>query len=334
MNDNPPEQTADSGPPSPPGPERVVAELVAERVASQSCRRPGGLWKHLPLILFVATCLSTFVARIPLLDILLYVLSHGSWPAEVTWPAMLGFCYDALTYAVCIMTILICHEMGHYLQTRRYRVPATLPFFIPMPIGPIGTLGAVIGMQPGVGDRRAIFDIGITGPLAGLVPTLIFCVIGLEYADLGPIAAAEEQYGNPLLMQLFVWLRFGSLPSGYYVIPNPMIFAAWVGLLITSLNLIPIGQLDGGHILYALLRKRAHHVASFLLMAALVAVVISAVLFHYPVWILMVLLLFVMGPEHPPTANDDVPLGPWRVVLGWLTLAFVLVGFTPMPIKL
>ena len=118
------------------------------------------------------------------------------------------------------------------------------------------------------------------------------------------------------------------------IILHPMAFAGWVGLLITSLNLIPIGQLDGGHVLYALLRTKAHRVAEFLLMAAAVAVVIGAVVFHYPAWILMVLLLFVMGPIHPPTADDDVPLGTTRIVLGWLTLAFIFVGFTPTPFKM
>jgi len=135
-------------------------------------------------------------------------------------------------------------------------------------------------------------------------------------------------------MQLLEWLRFGPMPANHGVLWHPMAFAAWVGLLITSLNLIPIGQLDGGHILYALLRKKARPVASFLLMTAGGAVVVATFVLGYPIWIIMILLLFLMGPNHPPTANDNVPLGRWRIVLGWLTLAFVLVGFTPVPIKI
>ncbi|MBN1588913.1 MAG: site-2 protease family protein [Pirellulales bacterium] len=337
MNENPPEYMPDSGLTFRAEPEVILAQLVPEPPRIRPPRRPPGwLRRHLPVLLFVATCLSTLLAGSHLLEILASCTLHG-WSRvdfDSLWPVLVEHMYHGLIYGSCIMTILLCHEMGHYFQARRYRVPASLPFFIPMPIGPIGTLGAVIGMRPGVGDRKAIFDIGITGPLAGLVPTLIFCVVGLQLSEVGPLAGAKEQYGDPLLIQFLVWLQYGPLPSGYVVMVHPMAFAAWVGLLITSLNLIPIGQLDGGHVLYALLRKKAHHVASFLLMAATVAVVVAAVYFHYPVWVLMVLLLFIMGPNHPPTANDDVPLGAWRIVLGWLTLAFVLIGFTPVPFKI
>ena len=220
------------------------------------------------------------------------------------------------------------------MQTKRYGVPATLPFFIPMPMPPIGTMGAVIAMSPNMGNRRALFDIGITGPLAGLVPTLIFWSSACTGLDLDVIPPRAFRS----VTRCFCASSSGSssarargkgrhacirwrLPPGS-------------GCLITSLNLIPIGQLDGGHVLYALLRKKAHRVAPFLLMAAAVAVVVGAVVYHYPMWILMVLLLFVMGPIHPPTANDDVPLGTARIVLGWLTLAFIFVGFTPTPFKL
>ena len=318
--------------------ELVMAELVPEgSPPPRRPRPPSWLRRHLPLILFVATCLTTFLAGSQLTNVVLYTLEyvaeHHSWPTDLQkiGHQLPGWCYDGLIYAASIMTILLSHEMGHYLQTRRYGVPASLPIFLPMPIGPIGTIGAVIGMRPGVGDRKAIFDIGITGPLAGLVPTLFFCVVGLRHAGFVP---GSEQYGEPLLIQLLAWLRFGPRPEGLIGIHNPMLFAAWVGLLITSLNLLPIGQLDGGHILYALLRKKAHHVASLLLMAAAAAVVVATVIFDYYIWTVMILLLLVMGPNHPPTANDDVPLGPTRIVLGWLTLAFVLVGFTPMPFKL
>jgi Zn-dependent protease len=335
--ERPSENTTDAGWFLPPGGEPLVAELVAEPVGPPRPRRPLVLGRRLPLVLFAATCVSVLLAGTRLPDIFLGmivdVLVSHQWPRDVhTLSKFLpGMCLNGLIYGVCVMTILVCHEMGHWLQARRYRVPATLPLFVPMPIGPIGTLGAVIAMRPGVGDRRAIFDIGITGPLAGLVPTLIFAVVGLLLSEKTAITPRAEIYGDPLLMQLLERLIFGPLPPGHVVASHPMAFAAWVGLLVTSINLIPIGQLDGGHVLYGLLRQRAHYVASFLLTAAAVAVVASTVFFHYPAWFLMVLLLLFMGPKHPPTANDDVPLGPVRIVLGWLTLAFVLVGFTPMP---
>ena len=125
------------------------------------------------------------------------------------------------------------------------------------------------------------------------------------------------------------WFTFAA-PSRFYWLAgllNPWLWAGWVGLLVTSLNLIPIGQLDGGHLLYALMRRRAHRVATLLLIASAVAVIV----FGYVWWTLMLVLLVVMGPKHPPTAKDDVPLGLWRHVLGWLALAFIVIGFTPKP---
>jgi membrane-associated protease RseP (regulator of RpoE activity) len=219
--------------------------------------------------------------------------------------------------------------MGHFIQTRRYGVMSSLPFFIPMPIPPLGTLGAVIAMEPRVGHRRALFDIGISGPLAGLVPTMFFLILGLHYSHIGPPVMGGWEYGDPLLFKFLAAKILGPIPQGFVVYAHPMAFAGWVGLLITSLNLFPIGQLDGGHILYALLRHRAYKIAKFVLFTALFMVI----LFKLWNWTLMLGLLFFMGPTHPPTADDDEPLGFWRYVLGWLTLAFIVIGFTPVPIQ-
>jgi membrane-associated protease RseP (regulator of RpoE activity) len=255
----------------------------------------------LPIVLFVATFLSTYLI-------------------------------GGLAFSLALMSTLLAHELGHYLQARRYGVPASLPYFIPMPISPIGTMGAVILMEPGMGNRRTLFDIAITGPLAGLVPALLFCVLGLQWSEV--IVIADNQMGlmlgEPLLFKLLVYLTFGSLAEGQDVILHPVAFAGWVGIFITALNLIPIGQLDGGHVLYALLRQRAHTVAKGLLLAAAVAVV----LWGYWGWTLMLLLLLWIGPVHPKTANDQISLGTGRTVMGWASLLFVPLGFTPMPFYL
>ncbi len=268
----------------------------------------------LPVALFIATCLSTFYAGTHL---------PGTYPG--------------LKFAVPLMTILFCHEMGHFLQARRYGVYACLPFFIPLPGSPIGTMGAVIAMEPRIGGRRALFDIGISGPLAGLVPTLIFSVWGLHLS--GPVSGTGD-LGEPLLFRYLCYLKFGPRPPHVDILLHPTAFAGWVGLLITSLNLIPIGQLDGGHVLYALLRQRAHQVARFLLRAAWALVALDTAwawafreVPRLALWIPMLLLLtFVLGPIHPPTADDDEPLGLARTILGWLTLAFIVIGFTPTPV--
>ena len=288
--------------------EWIVATIVPEppqeeQEPPRTTRRPRFV---LPAVLFVATCLSTYLVG---------SILYGS---------------EALLYAVPLMTILVCHEAGHFIQARRYHVPASLPFFIPLPIPPIGTIGAVIGMSPSIPNRKALYDIGISGPLAGLVPTMICVVVGLSWSHVGvaPDAAYGGELGESLLFKALAWLQFGEIPAGHTVYLHPLGVAGWVGLLITSLNLFPIGQLDGGHVLYALLRQKAHGIATFLLIAA--ALSVFAVASLRP-WIVMIVLLMFMGPRHMPTRDDATPLGTWRVVLGWLTLAFLPLGFTPIP---
>jgi membrane-associated protease RseP (regulator of RpoE activity) len=252
----------------------------------------------LPLILFVATCVTTFKV-------------------------------GGIGYTLPLMTILLCHEFGHFIQAARYRVPASWPYFIPIPQPPIGTMGAVIVMQPGMGNRRSLFDIGITGPLAGLIPALLFTVIGLSLSEYIPVSPRMQAtfLGRPPIFDFLAEIILGPRPAGMAIHMHPVAFAGWVGIFITALNLIPIGQLDGGHVLYALLLKRAYPIAQAVLFAAMAAVI----LFGYWGWSLMILLLMLMGPIHPPTANDHVPLGTGRTILGWASLLFVPLGFTPVP---
>ncbi len=256
--------------------------------------------KRLALMLFLATCLSTWLA-------------------------------GGLGYAVPLMMILLAHEMGHYLQARRYGVPASLPYFIPFPfVSPFGTMGAVI--VQGAANRKSMFDIAISGPLAGLVLALPIAYVGVqqsEYAAL-PDSANVLRFGDPLILKWMYAAKHGPLPEGTDVIFNPLLFAGWVGIFITALNLIPIGQLDGGHMLYTLIGKRAHTVAMVLLWGAIAYMVYT----RYYAYSLMVLLLLLMGPRHPPTTDDSVPLGPVRIVLGWLTLGFIVIGFTPVPLAM
>ena len=193
-------------------------------------------------------------------------------------------------------------------------------------------------MGPRLGNRRALFDIGITGPLAGLVPTLVCIYFGLQWSGTVDLAQVRgnggTELGEPLLFQFVVaWLK-GPLPPSHTVYLHPVAFAGWVGLLLTSLNLFPIGQLDGSHILYGLVRRKAHVVSVGLLLAAALAIGVGSVVFKQYLllsWSLLILLLLLMGPRHPPTADDRVPLGFWRHVFGWLTLGFLPLGFTPFP---
>ncbi len=275
----------------------------------------------MPLVLFVLTCLSTF-----------YV-SAFEYSKELE--AMVFAPLQGLIYSGALMTILLSHELGHYLQARRHGVPATLPFFLPMPASFVGTMGAVIAMDSRVKDRKALFDIGVTGPLAGLVPTIVFCAVGLYLSKPERLTGHEMYLGDPLLFKLLNHWIHGPLPEGSDIMVSKLALAGWVGLLITAINLFPIGQLDGGHILYALLRRRAHFVATALLVGAIAAVVVAVRWFGQwgmVGWTVMLGLLTLMGPRHPPTADDDVPLGVGRTLLGWGTLAFLILGFTPNPL--
>ncbi len=253
-------------------------------------------WR-LPLLLFVLTCLSTYLVGGP-------------------------------AFAAALLTILVAHELGHYVQARRYAVPASLPYFLPMPFSMIGTMGAVIAMRPQGADRRALFDVAITGPIAGLIPALGCSYIGLKMSRFVTLEDTESliTLGEPLIFKAMSYLVFGPLPEGQEIVLHPIAYAGWVGLLITALNLMPIGQLDGGHILYSLLPRYAFAVSLTLLYGAIVATIIWR-LWH---WSLMLILL-VLFVRHPPAAHEEVPINGTRVVLGWLMLLFVLLGFTPTP---
>ncbi|MEM8996193.1 MAG: site-2 protease family protein [Acidobacteriota bacterium] len=276
--------------------------VIEVRPAAPPPREPS---LRLPMLLFVLTCLSTIVTGGPL-------------------------------YGVAVMIILLSHELGHYLQARRYRVPASLPYFLPLPvISPFGTLGAVIGMRPRTATGRGLFDIAISGPIAGLVPTLIFAVIGLRQSEFVPNAELPEGpsyvFGEPLLFEWLSQLVLGPSPPDHTLMIGSLAFAAWVGIFITALNLLPIGQLDGGHILYTLAPRSAHTIGLGLFGVAFGYVILQG-LWH---WSLLIGLLMLMGFRHPP-AIDSPPfqLGAARRVLGWLLLLFVIVGLTPTPIDI
>jgi Zn-dependent protease len=273
--------------------------------------------------LFIATCISTTWAGAALAEI----------DPEMNRSEFLRACLaSGLEFTAAVMGILIAHEMGHFLQAKRYEVPATLPFFIPMPISPFGTMGAVIVQASGYANRRAMFDIAISGPLAGLLVTIPVTLWGLQSSTVVTLPQNPDMpilvYGDPLLLQWMIEWVHGPLAAGQTVLLNPLVFAGWVGIFITALNLLPIGQLDGGHILYTLIGKRAHVVALSLMAAAAVYMVLA----RDPSFSVLLVLLLLMGPKHPPTTDDTVPLGTGRHLAGWMTLGFLAIGLTPAPI--
>jgi membrane-associated protease RseP (regulator of RpoE activity) len=231
--------------------------------------------------------------------------------------------------ALGLLTILMSHEMGHYIACRYYGVDATLPFFIPAPIGFVGTFGAFIRIRGPIPHRRALFDIGIAGPLAGFVVALPILVLGVFEADL--VRSGRSPYaillGDPLVFAWAVeWLR-GPAPEGMTYSLGPLGLAAWVGLFVTALNLMPVGQLDGGHVTYALIRRRATLVSRLGLIGCLF------LLYHRPTWLVWCLLLLLLGRRpHPPTVYDGLPVGAARIVVGLVGAVVFALCFTPSPI--
>ena len=296
--------------------------------------------KLIPLLLFLLTCLSTFWVGIsdwqPLYELSNLAAVAPGW-SGYQWDFMplrqliLRNWEQGLIYMACVLAILLVHEMGHFVATLIYRIPATVPIFLPFPFNPIGTLGAVIGMAGMQADRRQIFDIGIAGPLAGLVVAVPMAWIGLQQLDLSVVPAGQLAFECPLL---FKWMLVGMQVPGYEQAIengvwlsqlNPYFAAAWVGFVVTGLNMVPIGQLDGGHITHCLFGKHAHVVAKSIIVLAIAFMVFRGI----PHLAIMVILLLVMGPQHPPTRDDSVPLGPVRFGLGLLSLTIPILCFPP-----
>jgi membrane-associated protease RseP (regulator of RpoE activity) len=238
-------------------------------------------------------------------------------------------------YAAVLMTILVGHEMGHYLTCRRYGLRATLPFFLPGPPF-IGTFGAFIRIKSYIPFRRQIFDIGANGPLIGFTLALPALIAGMAFSRVVPFTPAGDtiSFGEPLLFKLLTSVFFGRVADDATLVLHPVGFAGWVGLLVTAINLVPLGQLDGGHIAYALLGKKARYLSQ--VMIGFLAVM--GIFFHVTWLVFAGLLLFFefkskLRLNHPRVVDEDAPLG-WkrRLVSVLIVLIFVL-SFIPDPVK-
>jgi len=251
--------------------------------------------------------------------------------------------YETLKYGVsfslCLLTILIAHESGHYVACRLYGVDATLPFFIPLPplLGPAGTLGAFIKIVSPMPSRRATFDIGVAGPIAGFIALIPIAIVGLltmEQASPEKISNAELglHFSDPLLMQFLAYILNIDSSLGYF---NPFLAAAWIGLLITSLNLIPSGQLDGGHAIYAVFGERIHFWTgriAFIVMSTIS--LLGWFLYNSPSGLLFAILLaFMMRVGHPEPL-DNAPLDIKRKIIAVMTLLIFILCFVPFPIQI
>jgi Zn-dependent protease len=302
----------------------------------------------LPVILFVATCLSTFwlgavdwnpTGRLSLF----YKNAAANWPQgapvadlKEAWAVATKSPLDwrqAWLYMAVVMGLLLAHEIGHFAMALRHRVPASLPYFIPLPVIPFGTLGAVIFMDGSRANRRQIFDLSIAGPLLGLAVTLPVLWLGIQRLPDVPIQGQSFCFHNPLILKYMIaWFRPGyATPAVLYLNQfNPLLMAGWVGLLVTGLNMLPISLLDGGHVAYALLGRHAHWLARILIVAAILYIIAMEQYF----WVVMLVIVILLGADHPPTADDRCRLGWFRWLLGWASLlipifCFPSAGITP-----
>lgn len=238
--------------------------------------------------------------------------------------------YKGLPFSVTLLLILLAHEFSHYIASKKHRVEATLPYFIPAPTI-FGTLGAVIKMKSPITTKNALMDIGASGPIAGFIVAVLASIIGLFLSDVMPVTAGEGMIvlGDSLLFSGLVKIIIGTVPDHHDVILHPVALAGWIGFFVTSLNLLPIGQLDGGHIAYAILGEK-HKALSIILIVAMTV-------FGYFLWIgwiVFVGLFLILGFRHPPIIYSEVPLDPRRKLAGKIATIIFILTFTPSPIMI
>lgn len=251
----------------------------------------------------------------------------GSWDGlPINW-------LHGLWYSVPILVILTCHEFGHYIACRRHDVDATLPYFLPMPLLPLtGTLGAVIKIKEAFPSKKALFDIGVAGPIAGFVALVPFLIYGVAHSRIVPAIHDPNipLLGEPLLFKAITRMTLGVIPEGLDVAIHPMGFAAWFGMLATALNLMPFGQLDGGHIAYAVFGSKSRYISMVTLAIAITLTVWSLS------WILTTIMLVVMawflGFGHPRIYDEHEPLDTKRKLIALAALIIFILCFTPVPI--
>jgi len=319
---------------------------------------PSKTWINIAL--FIATGLSVLIAGT------IYTLggnyqgSSNPGLADLA-PAVVSSLGGGLAFAVSLLAILLAHEFGHYLAGRYHKAPVSLPYFIPFPLSPFGTMGAFIQLKAPPKNKRILLDIGIAGPLAGLVVAIPVLILGLSLSHVSSIPAnlpagqGLQIEGNSLLYLFSKYLVFGQLlPSpnsfsglnpfvywvryfftgqpvplgGIDVMLSPVAWAGWAGLLVTALNLIPAGQLDGGHLIYVLLGKRANK------LLPLILIVLVFLGFFWPGWWLWAFIILLLGRLHAEPLDQITILDPPRQAAAILGIIIFLLVFTPVPLLL
>ncbi|MBZ0294643.1 MAG: site-2 protease family protein [Anaerolineae bacterium] len=290
-------------------------------------RRPRPWWPN--LLLFIATLGSVLLVGTGLA--IQEIAVDNLFQAQRISENLITNLWRGLPYALSIMLILGAHELGHYFAARRHNLDVTLPYFIPLPIiSPFGTLGAFIQLREPMRNRKMLLDVGAAGPLTGLIFAIPILFIGLASARTGPVMPGGVYEGDSLIYAFAKIYTFGQfLPSNgidVYINSSQLAWAGWTGLLVSALNLIPIGQLDGGHILYSLIGDRARWLYFPLL------VVMIGLVFVTQVWLLWVILLLLFGRVYATPLDTVTPLDNRRRFIAILSLVMFVLIFVPMPL--
>jgi len=331
-----PHSAAPGGTDSSPGPRdsAPIIHWVAVAPRAPALAQPPRPTYRLNLLLFVLTVLTSLVSGA------YYQISFSrSKPIPIGQGEFLlrlidqpSYLLYGLPFCFTLLGILFAHEMGHYLACRYHGIVSTLPYFLPAPFGPVGTFGAFIKIKSPITNKKALFDVGIAGPIAGFVLAVPAMVIGLassrvvDPSQMVPEGWAVEVIGEPLLYKI---IALFVAPPGGDIYLHPIAFAAWFGLLATALNLFPIGQLDGGHILYAVLGRWHRYISR-----GFWAVTLVLAATHWPGWFVWGLLTFLLGLDHPRTWDEHESIGRGRFVLFLVALAIFVLCFVPAPISL
>ena len=237
---------------------------------------------------------------------------------------------EGLPFSLTLMAILLSHELSHYFASKKHHTKATLPYFIPAP-SLIGTFGAFIKMKSPIVTRKALIDIGAAAPFAGFLLSVIAVIVGLRYSSVVHVADSESilSLGDSLLFSLLSRLVIGVPPASHEILLHPVAFAGWIGLFVTSLNLIPIGQLDGGHIAYAFFGER-HKFISVILVGTLLLLGFLS----WEGWAFWGAVMIVLGLKHPPVIYWEVPLDRTRKIVGMFALIMFILTFIPSPFRI
>lgn len=267
-----------------------------------------------PIVLFILTIFSTLIAG---------ALQQGYAPWQ-NWK----YLAKGIPFSFSIILILGIHELAHFLTSKKNGVKATFPHFIPFPNPLIGTMGAFIRIKSPIIDRKALIEIGSSGPIAGFLAAIPITIIGLMKSTITTIAEGKIMLGEPLIFKLLARFVLGEIDKSTMVILHPMAFAGWIGFFVTSLNLLPIGQLDGGHILFGSLGKKGHTIISRVLLLALLPLG-----FLWSGWWLWAILLIILGSRHPEPLYWEDKLSRWSYAFSIFSLIIFILSFTPIPIK-